>query len=196
MSRRSHPGTIRRWRSAVKKEQPTGWQWDRSKGPQRVRVLWRRPMRGRQVVHSGTDSASAALRQTGGRRCADRNFGEHGEGVVSKGVGNRAFENASGCEPFQHFLKGLAKEIHKVELMKLSHSDRYRSTMLPSGPPVTLKQHSQSRTRFSDRTASPVGCALQPTGGHSGLMCVWIIATRRFMNLTFRRHARIGGLGY
>lgn len=92
--------------------------------------------------------------------------------VVSKGV-----EAAIPMPPvrtFQHALKGL-KESHKVELLKLTNPDRYRSHMAPAG--VGMLRHVTEPNQLWQIDASPVD-ALCTDGRHSVYACI-DIATRR-----------------
>ncbi len=109
--------------------------------------------------------------------------------VAAKGV--TAIIPIPPLRTFQHFLKQL-KEVHKVELLKLTNPDRFRSTMLPSG-----------RGMYSDITrpnelwqidASPVD-ALCTDGRHSVYVCI-DIATRRMVTYISKtpRAAAVGML--
>lgn len=94
--------------------------------------------------------------------------------VVSKGV-----ETAINMPPgrtFRHFLKGL-KETHKVELLKLTNPDRFRSTMAPSG--TGMLRHVTEPNALWQIDASPVD-ALCVDGRHAVYVCI-DIATRRFI---------------
>jgi putative transposase len=75
---------------------------------------------------------------------------------------------------FQHALKGL-KENHKVELLKLTNPDRYRSHMAPAG--VGMLRHVTEPNQLWQIDASPVD-ALCTDGRHAVYACI-DIATRR-----------------
>lgn len=99
--------------------------------------------------------------------------------VVSKGV-----ETAVEMPPvrtFQHALKGLKVE-HKVELLKLTNPDLYRSTMAPSG--VGMLSHITEANQMWQIDASPVD-ALCVDGRWSVYACI-DIATRRMIFLLSR----------
>ncbi|TPL49122.1 DDE-type integrase/transposase/recombinase [Mesorhizobium sp. B2-4-4] len=99
--------------------------------------------------------------------------------VVSKGV-----ETAIPMPPvrtFQHTLKGL-KESHKVELLKLTNPDRYRSHMAPAG--VGMLRHITEPNQLWQIDASPVD-ALCTDGRHAIYACI-DIATRRTVWLLSR----------
>ncbi|WP_137136650.1 DDE-type integrase/transposase/recombinase [Rhizobium sp. FKY42] len=109
--------------------------------------------------------------------------------VASKGI--IAIVPMPPLRTFQHFIKEL-KENHKVELLKLTNPDKFRSTMLPSG-----------RGMYSDITApnelwqidaSPVD-ALCTDGRHSVYVCI-DIATRRMVTYISKtpRAAAVGML--
>ncbi|MER8786276.1 DDE-type integrase/transposase/recombinase [Mesorhizobium sp. M0983] len=92
--------------------------------------------------------------------------------VVSKGV-----ETVIPMPPvrtFQHALKGL-KANHKVELLKLTNPDQYRSHMAPAG--VGMLRHITEPNQLWQIDASPVD-ALCTDGRHSIYACI-DIATRR-----------------
>jgi putative transposase len=92
--------------------------------------------------------------------------------VVSKGI-----ETAIPMPPvrtFQHALKGL-KTSHKVELIKLTNPDRYRSHLAPAG--VGMLRHITEPNQLWQIDASPVD-ALCTDGRHSVYACI-DIATRR-----------------
>lgn len=94
--------------------------------------------------------------------------------TVSKGV-----ETAIPMPPvrtFQHALKQL-KEVHKVELTKLTNPDLYRSTLAPSG--VGTLRHIKEPNQLWQIDASPVD-ALCVDGRHSIYACI-DIATRRMI---------------
>lgn len=100
-------------------------------------------------------------------------FGDH-LSALSKGI-----ETTIDMPPirtFQHFLKGI-KESHKVELLKLTNPDRFRSTMLPSG--TGMLKHITEPNALWQIDASPVD-ALCVDGRHAVYVCI-DIATRRFM---------------
>lgn len=99
--------------------------------------------------------------------------------VVSKGVEKPVAMPKPRM--FQYFLKGL-KETHKVELMKLSNPDRFRSTMLPSG--TGMLRHVAAPNALWQIDASPVD-ALCTDGRHSVYVCI-DIATRRFITYVSR----------
>ncbi|ESY41930.1 integrase [Mesorhizobium sp. LNJC384A00] len=82
---------------------------------------------------------------------------------------------------FQHALKGL-KETHKVELLKLTNPDRYRSHMAPAG--VGMLRHVTDPNQLWQIDASPVD-ALCTDGRHSVYACI-DIATRRSIWLLSR----------
>ncbi|MGY5789090.1 transposase len=94
--------------------------------------------------------------------------------VVSKGTA-KAVEMPP-VRTFQHFLKSL-KETHKVELLKLTNPDKFRSTMLPSGR--GMYSHVTTPNELWQIDASPVD-ALCTDGRHSIYVCI-DIATRRFV---------------
>ncbi|RWO83972.1 MAG: integrase [Mesorhizobium sp.] len=99
--------------------------------------------------------------------------------VVSKGV-----ETVIPMPPvrtFQHALKGL-RESHKVELIKLTNPDRYRSHMAPAG--VGMLRHITEPNQLWQIDASPVD-ALCTDGRHSIYACI-DIATRRSIWLLSR----------
>ncbi|MER9851215.1 DDE-type integrase/transposase/recombinase [Mesorhizobium sp. M0106] len=99
--------------------------------------------------------------------------------VVSKGV-----ETTIPMPPvrtFQHALKGL-KESHKVELIKLTNPDRYRSHLAPAG--VGMLRHITEPNQLWQIDASPVD-ALCTDGRHSVYACI-DIATRRSVWLLSR----------
>ncbi|RVA05847.1 integrase [Mesorhizobium sp. M7A.F.Ca.US.002.01.1.1] len=99
--------------------------------------------------------------------------------VASKGV-----ETAIPMPPvrtFQHALKGL-KEGHKVELLKLTNPDRYRSHMAPAG--VGMLRHITDPNQLWQIDASPVD-ALCTDGRHAVYACI-DIATRRTVWLLSR----------
>ncbi|UDL90345.1 transposase family protein [Mesorhizobium sp. PAMC28654] len=99
--------------------------------------------------------------------------------VVSKGV-----ETEIPMPPvrtFQHALKGL-KEKHKVELLKLTNPDRYRSHMAPAG--VGMLRHVTDPNQLWQIDASPVD-ALCIDGRHAVYACI-DIATRRTVWLLSR----------
>lgn len=92
--------------------------------------------------------------------------------AVSKGV-----ETVVPMPPvrtFQHALKGL-KERHKVELIKLTNPDLYRSTMAPAG--VGMLRYVTEPNQLWQIDASPVD-ALCTDGRHAIYACI-DIATRR-----------------
>jgi len=166
------PRTIMRWRSAVKKN-TNRLAVDRSKGRKGSGAL---ETANGGAVRSFILGLIAHQPHLSGKQVATLCRSEFGDTVkvVSKGV-----EQPLKMPPvrtFQHFLKGL-KEDHKVELMKLTNPDRYRSTMLPSGT-GTLK-HITEPNALWQIDASPVD-ALCTDGRHSVYVCV-DIATRRFM---------------
>lgn len=99
--------------------------------------------------------------------------------VVSKGV-EKAVDMPKP-RMFQYFLKAL-KETHKVELMKLSNPDRFRSTMQPSG--TGMLRHIAAPNALWQIDASPVD-ALCTDGRHSVYVCI-DIATRRFLTYVSR----------
>lgn len=99
--------------------------------------------------------------------------------VVSKGV-----ETTIPMPPvrtFQHALKGL-KEKHKVELLKLTNPDRYRSHMAPAG--IGMLRHITEPNQLWQIDASPVD-ALCTDGRHAVYACI-DIATRRTVWLLSR----------
>ncbi|CDX20222.1 transposase [Mesorhizobium sp. ORS 3359] len=92
--------------------------------------------------------------------------------VVSKGI-----ETTIPMPPvrtFQHALKGL-KASHKVELIKLTNPDQYRSHLAPAG--VGMLRHVTEPNQLWQIDASPVD-ALCTDGRHSVYGCI-DIATRR-----------------
>lgn len=92
--------------------------------------------------------------------------------VVSKGV-----ETSIDMPPvrtFQHALKGL-KETNRVELMKLTNPDRYRSTMAPAG--IGMLRNVTEANQLWQIDASPVD-ALCLDGRHAVYACI-DIASRR-----------------
>jgi putative transposase len=101
---------------------------------------------------------------------------EFGDAVkaVSKGV-----EKAIPMPPvrtFQHALAGW-KEAHKVELLKITNPDLYRSTLAPAG--VGTLRHVTEANQLWQIDASPVD-ALCVDGRHSIYCCI-DIATRRMI---------------
>ncbi|MGO7903623.1 DDE-type integrase/transposase/recombinase [Rhizobium leguminosarum] len=107
--------------------------------------------------------------------------------LVSKGV-----EKTVPMPPvrtIQHFLKAL-KEMHKVELLKLTNPDKFRSTMLPSG--TGMLAHISQPNELWQIDASPVD-ALCTDGRHSVYVCI-DIATRRFITYVSKtpRAAAVG----
>ena len=82
---------------------------------------------------------------------------------------------------FQHTLKGL-KESRKVELVKLTNPDLYRSTLAPSG--VGMLRHVTEPNQLWQIDASPVD-ALCTDGRHAIYACI-DIATRRTIWLLSR----------
>ncbi|MER8964460.1 DDE-type integrase/transposase/recombinase [Mesorhizobium sp. M0808] len=99
--------------------------------------------------------------------------------AVSKGV-----ETVIPMPPvrtFQHALKGL-KQNHKVELLKLTNPDRYRSHLAPAG--VGMLRHITEPNQLWQIDASPVD-ALCTDGRHSVYACI-DIATRRSVWLLSR----------
>jgi len=77
--------------------------------------------------------------------------------------------------------------------MKLTHPDRYRSTMLPSGHRYASST-SQSRTRSGRFDASPVDAPLHD-GRIFSLMCVWISRRRAFHDYISKDRPRASALG-
>ncbi|MER8946135.1 DDE-type integrase/transposase/recombinase [Mesorhizobium sp. M0809] len=92
--------------------------------------------------------------------------------TVSKGV--ETIIPMPPVRTFQHALKGL-KESHKVELIKLTNPDRYRSHLAPAG--VGMLRHITEPNQLWQIDASPVD-ALCTDGRHSVYACI-DIATRR-----------------
>lgn len=92
--------------------------------------------------------------------------------VVSKGV--QSSIEVPPIRTFQHFLKVL-KETHKVELVKLTNPDKFRSTMALSG--VGTLRHITDPNALWQIDASPVD-ALCVDGRHAIYACI-DIATRR-----------------
>ncbi|MEI9410746.1 DDE-type integrase/transposase/recombinase [Mesorhizobium salmacidum] len=99
--------------------------------------------------------------------------------VLSKGV--ETVIEMPPVRTFQHALKGL-KESHKVELLKLTNPDRYRSHMAPAG--VGMLRHITEPNQLWQIDASPVD-ALCTDGRHSVYACI-DIATRRSVWLLSR----------
>lgn len=99
--------------------------------------------------------------------------------VVSKGVETTI--PVPSVRTFQHALKGL-KESHKVELLKLTNPDRYRSHMAPAG--VGMLRHITDPNQLWQIDASPVD-ALCTDGRHAVYACI-DIATRRTVWLLSR----------
>lgn len=92
--------------------------------------------------------------------------------VVSKGV-EKAVQMPA-LRTFQNALKHL-KERHKVELLKLTNPDQYRSVYAPSG--VGMLRHVTKPNQLWQIDASPMD-ALCTDGRHSIYLCI-DIATRR-----------------
>lgn len=82
---------------------------------------------------------------------------------------------------FQHAIKGL-RENHKVELLKLTNPDQYRSHMAPAG--VGMLRHITEPNQLWQIDASPVD-ALCVDGRHAVYACI-DIATRRTVWLLSR----------
>ncbi|MER9912670.1 DDE-type integrase/transposase/recombinase [Mesorhizobium sp. M0050] len=99
--------------------------------------------------------------------------------ALSKGV--ETIITIPPVRTFQHALKGL-KETHKVELLKLTNPDRYRSHMAPAG--VGMLRHVTEPNQLWQIDASPVD-ALCTDGRHSVYACI-DIATRRSIWLLSR----------
>lgn len=99
--------------------------------------------------------------------------------VISKGI--EAAVPMPPVRTFQHVLKRLKAE-HKVELLKLTNPDLYRSTMAPSG--VGMLRHITEPNEMWQIDASPVD-ALCVDGRHSVYACI-DIATRRIILLLSR----------
>lgn len=94
--------------------------------------------------------------------------------VVSKGV-----ETAVEMPPvrmFQRIIKHL-REHHRVELLKITNPDAYRSTLAPSG--VGMMRHVTEANQLWQIDASPVD-ALCVDGRHAVYVCI-DIATRRMI---------------
>ncbi|TIW27771.1 MAG: integrase [Mesorhizobium sp.] len=92
--------------------------------------------------------------------------------VVSKGV--EATIAMPPVRTFQHALKGL-KSSHKIELIKLTNPDQYRSHLAPAG--VGMLRHVSEPNQLWQIDASPVD-ALCVDGRYSVYACI-DIATRR-----------------
>ena len=171
------PRTLMRWRSASKKNADK-LAVDRSTARKGTGVL---DLANDGAVRAHILGLIAHQPHLSGKQVMTLCRAEFGDRLktVSKGV-----ETTVPMPPvrtFQHFIKGL-KEHHKVELMKLTNPDRYRSTMLPSGT-GTLK-HVTEPNALWQIDASPVD-ALCTDGRHSVYVCV-DIATRRFVTYISR----------
>ena len=101
---------------------------------------------------------------------------EFGDTITTLSKGVETVADMPPVRTFQHTLK-LLKERHKVELLKLTNPDLYRSTMAPAG--VGMLRHVTEANQMWQIDASPVD-ALCMDGRHAIYACI-DIATRRMI---------------
>ncbi len=171
------PRSIMRWRAAAKKDADR-LAVDRSKGRKGSGVL--------DCANEGKVKAFilgliAHAPHLSGAQVLTQCRAEFGDAlnVVSKGVETTVKMPAE--RTFQLFLKTL-KETHKVELLKMTNPDRFRSSTLPSG--TNTLSHITDPNALWQIDASPVD-ALCTDGRHSVYVCI-DIATRRFITYISR----------
>ena len=166
------PRSIMRWRAAARQDADK-LAVDRSKGRKGSGIL--------ETANGGKVKAFilgliAHAPHLSGKQVLTQCRAEFGDTlkVTSKGIENVIDMPAE--RTFQLFLKTL-KETHKVELLKLTNPDAYRSHMLPSG--TNMLSHITDPNALWQIDASPVD-ALCTDGRHSVYVCI-DIATRRMV---------------
>lgn len=164
------PRSIMRWRATAKKD-ADALAVDRSKGRKGSGVL--------ETANEGAVKAFilgliAHAPHLSGKQVLTQCRAEFGDSLKVVSKGTKIIVEIPAERTFQLFLKTL-KETHKVELLKMTNPDKYRSTMLPSG--TGTYSHVTDPNGLWMIDASPVD-ALCTDGRHTVYVCI-DIATRR-----------------
>lgn len=164
------PRSIMRWRATAKTDADK-LAVDRSKGRKGSGVL--------ETANDGTVKVFilgliAHAPHLSGKQVLTQCRAEFGDALKVNSKGAQITVEMPAERTFQLFLKTL-KETHKVELLKMTNPDRYRSTMLPSG--TGTYSHVTEPNALWMIDASPVD-ALCTDGRYTVYVCI-DIATRR-----------------